>query len=551
MNQTQLRKTVFVLGLLMLVSGTAAPLNASNENLTNLTQGQNPTGPVAFANTAFTYQGRLTDGGSPANGVYDFQFGLYNTAAMVVAPEKESPTLLPPPIAKNDVTVTSGLFTVELDFGVSFTGEALYLEIAVRPGASTGAYTTLTPRQAIQATPYALSLVPGARIDGNQASDVFRVSNAGGGAIYGETTATSSGDYGVMGWAPSGSASGVYGQSDSPVGYGVQGLNTSTGTGVAGSGRTGVYGSSNSTSGWGVYGINNTTTGTNWGVYGRTDATLGRGVGGYAYAASGTTNGVRGESASYAGRGVLGYAYAITGTTYGVLGQSDSTSGYGVYGYATASSGVNYGTYGYATSPSGAGVGAYAAASSGSRNGVIGDVNGTGYGLYTNDLIYTGGGPCVGCAGALLAVNTSPNPLRVGDVVTINDVGEPLKGQSLPVLQIRAATTSDLYVLGVISSRGEFHAATSNEPLSNFDSVQPATGDVIAPGDYLIVVTSGLAQVRVGATAQFVPGQRLAVGGASGPAAPVASGASPALTFAVILSAKADANGLVWAMIEK
>ena len=27
--------------------------------------------------TAFTYQGRLTDGGSPANGPYDFEFELY------------------------------------------------------------------------------------------------------------------------------------------------------------------------------------------------------------------------------------------------------------------------------------------------------------------------------------------------------------------------------------------------------------------------------------------------------------------------------------------
>ena len=28
--------------------------------------------------TAFTYQGRLADGGNPANGVYDFQFELYD-----------------------------------------------------------------------------------------------------------------------------------------------------------------------------------------------------------------------------------------------------------------------------------------------------------------------------------------------------------------------------------------------------------------------------------------------------------------------------------------
>jgi hypothetical protein len=43
---------------------------------------------------------------------------------------------------------------VQLDFGAVFDGTALYLEIGVRP-ASGGAYTTLAPRQALTATPYA------------------------------------------------------------------------------------------------------------------------------------------------------------------------------------------------------------------------------------------------------------------------------------------------------------------------------------------------------------------------------------------------------------
>jgi hypothetical protein len=30
--------------------------------------------------TAFTYQGRLTDAGSPGSGTYDFQFILYDSA---------------------------------------------------------------------------------------------------------------------------------------------------------------------------------------------------------------------------------------------------------------------------------------------------------------------------------------------------------------------------------------------------------------------------------------------------------------------------------------
>ena len=57
----------------------------------------------------------------------------------------------------NDVAIANGLFTVTLDFGASaFDGNARWLEIAARPGASTGAYTPLTPRQPLNATPYAV-----------------------------------------------------------------------------------------------------------------------------------------------------------------------------------------------------------------------------------------------------------------------------------------------------------------------------------------------------------------------------------------------------------
>ena len=37
--------------------------------------------PITQAGTAFTYQGRLTDGGQPAHGAYDLRFGLYTAQA--------------------------------------------------------------------------------------------------------------------------------------------------------------------------------------------------------------------------------------------------------------------------------------------------------------------------------------------------------------------------------------------------------------------------------------------------------------------------------------
>src|SRR5215468_10301510 len=90
--------------------------------------------------TKFTYQGRLTDGGAAPTGAYDFEFRLFNTPA--------AGTQIGSPYTRNDVTVTNGLFVVELDFGAgAFDGQQRYLEVGVRPGPSTGAYTTLSPRQ--------------------------------------------------------------------------------------------------------------------------------------------------------------------------------------------------------------------------------------------------------------------------------------------------------------------------------------------------------------------------------------------------------------------
>jgi hypothetical protein len=100
-------------------------------------------------NTSFTYQGRLQDGGAPANGSYDLQFSLFDAST---GGSKTSQTLIGQAIA-----VTNGIFSVPLDFGSSaFPGASRWLEIGVRPGASTGSFTTLSPRQPITSTPYAI-----------------------------------------------------------------------------------------------------------------------------------------------------------------------------------------------------------------------------------------------------------------------------------------------------------------------------------------------------------------------------------------------------------
>ena len=82
--------------------------------------------------TSFTYQGRLTDGGAPANGTYDIQALLFDAAA---GGAQVGSTL-----TFNDVSISNGVFTESLDFGAQFNGSSRWVELRVRPGASVGAY---------------------------------------------------------------------------------------------------------------------------------------------------------------------------------------------------------------------------------------------------------------------------------------------------------------------------------------------------------------------------------------------------------------------------
>ncbi len=99
------------------------------------------------AGTAFTYQGRLLEDENAANGVYDLRFTLYDS--------ETAGSQVGSPIERTGVTVEGGLVTVDLDFGSVADGNALWLEVAVRP-AGTGTYTVLAPRQRLRPEPQAL-----------------------------------------------------------------------------------------------------------------------------------------------------------------------------------------------------------------------------------------------------------------------------------------------------------------------------------------------------------------------------------------------------------
>lgn len=98
---------------------------------------------AAAVSTTFTYQGSLVDAGQPANGSYDLRFELIGSA------------LSPAPITLEDVNVNGGVFSVELDFNAAIASGDYSLAISVRPGASTGAFTPLTPTTPIRPTPQA------------------------------------------------------------------------------------------------------------------------------------------------------------------------------------------------------------------------------------------------------------------------------------------------------------------------------------------------------------------------------------------------------------
>ena len=116
--------------------------------------------------TEFTYQGRLRKGGPPLTGTPDLQFSLWNAAADGKQIGTTQESLSHP--------VTNGLFAAPLDFGAgAFNGEARWLEIVVEG-------ETLTPRQKLTATPYALFALDAGLLGGLEAAAFWSVGgNAG------------------------------------------------------------------------------------------------------------------------------------------------------------------------------------------------------------------------------------------------------------------------------------------------------------------------------------------------------------------------------------
>jgi hypothetical protein len=101
--------------------------------------------------TALTYQGRLSDGDGPVDGICDLTFRLYDAEGSGEPPQ--GGRLLGTEVLEG-VEVQAGVFAVRLDYGsAAFNGQARWLEVELDCGAGAA---VLSPRQELTAAPYAL-----------------------------------------------------------------------------------------------------------------------------------------------------------------------------------------------------------------------------------------------------------------------------------------------------------------------------------------------------------------------------------------------------------
>jgi hypothetical protein len=113
---------------------------------------------VAVAGTAaaqtvdgtLSYQGQLRIAGVPANGSFDLEFRLFN--------QSDNGAQIGQTVVAADLVLSGGLLNRDLNFGLPspfVASDQRWLEVRIRDGASTGAYTTLLPRSNVRETPYA------------------------------------------------------------------------------------------------------------------------------------------------------------------------------------------------------------------------------------------------------------------------------------------------------------------------------------------------------------------------------------------------------------
>jgi hypothetical protein len=176
MSRKHVLTAVFLVVGAIMVAGFAAGMPGSRA----MTQERQPAAALAPAvdlGGTFTYQGSIQQNSAAFDGSCDVEFRLFDvsTAGAQIGATQ----------TKNGQVISKGRFTTVLDFGANaFNGQARWLEIAARCPSGSGVLTTLSPRQPLTATPYALSLQPGAVVAGSQnaAAGILNLTNSGTGS---------------------------------------------------------------------------------------------------------------------------------------------------------------------------------------------------------------------------------------------------------------------------------------------------------------------------------------------------------------------------------
>ncbi len=263
------------------------------------------------------------------------------------------------------------------------------------------------------------------------------------------------------------------------------------------------------------------------------------------------------ENTHETGRGLRAYALSETGVNYGVIGASRSPVGYGGYFY---NNGGGTGLFGSATDIAGGigvegnstvGTGVYGSSDSG--YGIYGntDAASQNYGLYTNDNFRSSN---IHLSGAMLQIvqNGGEEALEPGDVAAFSGMGTPLDENGVPVIQVTATTTANsTAVAGVVQSRYNIEATiNAAEPYTanRIAALDITPEGPIAPGEYLLMVVHGPAQVKATAFAKSIrPGDLLSTAATTGFAAKAAQmdlgGVQTAIPGTVIGKALEPLNG--------
>lgn len=137
--------------------------------------------------TVFTYQGLLSEAGTPANGVFDFRFRLFDAA--------DGGNQIGGPSCADNVTVIDGFFTAPVDVGQLFaTTDERWMRIQVRRDTGQDCaipfdYIELAPLQRLTAAPIANHAKSSFGLDAPDGSAAVFV-GAGGNVGVGTATPT-------------------------------------------------------------------------------------------------------------------------------------------------------------------------------------------------------------------------------------------------------------------------------------------------------------------------------------------------------------------------